>query len=140
VFVAVVTPSYLRSGKCRRELLASDVDRLNEVELDILNYIYIALERGPVSMSQLHEDLVQHPTGVRPMDALESLLQHHLIESTPAGYEQAPALSASGACRVANTSGHSSPSPPPRSRRSSSVRMASSSRAHTRITSCASGT
>jgi WD40 repeat protein len=73
------------------ELLTFEVNRLNELEFDILNWI--ALENGPVSAQQLREDLVHQGWGISLHDALSSLAAHHLIQCTTAGYEQTPVLS-----------------------------------------------
>ncbi len=73
------------------ELLADEVERLNDIEADILNWI--ALENGPVSARQLREDLVQQDDVVSLQDALSSLTARHLIHSANGRYQQTPALS-----------------------------------------------
>jgi len=70
-----------------RELLDQHFDRLSELEQDIM--YWLTINREPVSLSELREDIVSRISQPKLIEALESLLRRSLIEkSTPTFLEK----------------------------------------------------
>jgi WD40 repeat protein/DNA-binding CsgD family transcriptional regulator len=67
-----------------RDLLEQQFNRLSPLEQEIM--YWLAIERDPVSISELRDDLVVSPILLKILEALESLGRRFLIERVGAGF------------------------------------------------------
>ncbi len=74
-----------------RELLEQQFERLTDLEKEVM--YWLAINREPVSLSELREDIVSPVPQQKLLEALESLLRRSLIEkATPTLVEKSAAL------------------------------------------------
>jgi WD40 repeat protein len=73
-----------------RNLLDQQFDRLTELEKDIMSWL--AINREPVSLSQLQDDIVSPIPSQRLLEALESLGRRSLVEKNTIFFTQQPVV------------------------------------------------
>ena len=73
-----------------RELLDQQFNRLSELEKEIM--YWLAINREPVSLSKLREDIVSGISQTNLIESLESLLRRSLIEKTASSFTQQPVV------------------------------------------------
>ncbi len=73
-----------------RNLLAQQIHRLSDLELQVM--YWLALNREPVSPSELQADIIPTVSKPKLLEALESLGQRSLIEASAAGFTQQPVV------------------------------------------------
>lgn len=73
-----------------RNLLAQQIHRLSDLEVQVM--YWLALNREPVSPSELQADIIPTVSKPKLLEALESLGQRSLIETSAAGFTQQPVV------------------------------------------------
>lgn len=73
-----------------RDLLEQQLQRLTDIEREIM--YWLALNREPMSFSDLREDLLAHVSASEILKALVSLQNRSLIEKNAAGFTQQPVV------------------------------------------------
>ncbi|MCU0547194.1 MAG: hypothetical protein MUE44_34390 [Oscillatoriaceae cyanobacterium Prado104] len=73
-----------------RNLLDRQFNRLSDVEKKVM--YWLAIEREPVSLRELQQDLVAKLTIKELLEVLGSLVRRSLIEKTSDGYTQQPVV------------------------------------------------
>lgn len=73
-----------------RHLLAQQLDRLSDLEVQVM--YWLAINREPVSPKELLADIIPSVSISTLLEALESLVQRSLIESSAAGFTQQPVV------------------------------------------------
>ncbi|GAA6619659.1 NB-ARC domain-containing protein [Scytonema sp. NUACC26] len=73
-----------------RDLLAQQFNRLSDLEKEVM--YWLAIEREPISLSALREDLLSPVSRQKLPETLRSLRQRSLIEKTALGFTQQPVV------------------------------------------------
>ena len=73
-----------------RHLLAQQLHRLSDLEVQVM--YWLAINREPVSPKELQADIIPTISISTLLEALESLVQRSLIESSKAGFTQQPVV------------------------------------------------
>ncbi len=73
-----------------RDLLDQHFDRLSELEKSVM--YWLAINREPVSVQELQEDIIPPVTKPRLLEALKGLVGRSLIETTTGGFSQQPVV------------------------------------------------
>ncbi|MGJ3251164.1 MAG: eIF2A-related protein [Elainellaceae cyanobacterium] len=88
------TRTYLSQGRTPfsdvNDILAQQFARLSRVEQEIM--YWLAINRQPVSLVELHADLASSESQLRASDALISLTRRSFIERTAEGFTQQPVV------------------------------------------------